>query len=55
MVQPSEELRREGEEFNPDGSFFITRNVVPRLIESGALDSDVQAMTVQDPRRFFED
>ena len=55
MVQPSEELRREREEFNPDGYLFITRNVLPRLLELGATDADVNTMMVDNPRRFFED
>ena len=55
LVQPSEELRREREEFNPDGYLFITRNVLPRLIELGATDADVNAIMVDNPRRFFED
>lgn len=53
MVQPSPELRRE--RFNPDGYLFITRNVLPRLRELGAADADIQAMMVDNPRRFFED
>ena len=55
LVQPSEELRREREAFNPDGYLFITRNVLPRLIELGATDADVNAIMVDNPRRFFED
>jgi phosphotriesterase-related protein len=55
VVQPSEELRREREAFNPDGYLFITRNVLPRLLELGASDADIQAMMVDNPRRFFED
>lgn len=55
MVQPSPELRRERERFNPDGYLFITRNVLPRLRELGAADADIQAMMVDNPRRFFED
>ena len=54
-VQPSEELRQEREQFNPDGYLFITRNVLPRLLELGATDADVQAIMVDNPRRFFED
>ena len=55
VVQPSDELRREREAFNPDGYLFITRNVLPRLLELGATDTDVQSMMVDNPRRFFED
>ena len=55
VVQPSEELRREREAFNPDGYLFITRNVLPRLLELGASQDDIDAMMVDNPRRFFED
>ncbi len=55
VVQPSEELRREREEFNPDGYLFISRNVLPRLLELGATDDDVNTIMVDNPRRFFED
>ena len=54
-VQPSPELRREREQFNPDGYLFITRNVLPRLRELSVADADIQAMMVDNPRRFFED
>ena len=53
--QPSEELRRERQQFNPDGYLFITRNVLPRLLELGATDADINAIMVDNPRRFFED
>lgn len=55
VVQPSAELRRERERFNPDGYLFITRSVLPRLQELGATAADVQAIMVDNPRRFFED
>ncbi len=55
LVQPSEELRREREAFNPDGYLFITRNVLPRLLELGAAQDDINAMMIDNPRRFFED
>ena len=54
-VQPSEELRREREQFNPDGYLFITRNVLPRLLELGATQADIDAIMVDNPRRFFGD
>ena len=54
-VQPSEELRREREQFNPEGYLFITRNVLPRLLELGATQADIDAIMVDNPRRFFED
>ena len=55
VVQPSDELRREREAFNPDGYLFISRNVLPRLVELGATDADVNTIMVNNPRRFFED
>ena len=55
VVQPSDELRREREAFNPDGYLFISRNVLPRLVELGATDADVNTIMVDNPRRFFED
>jgi phosphotriesterase-related protein len=55
VVQPSEELRREREAFNPDGYLFITRNVLPRLLELGATQADVDAIMVNNPRNFFTD
>jgi predicted metal-dependent phosphotriesterase family hydrolase len=54
-VQPSEELRRERKAFNPDGYLFITRNVLPRLLELGATQADVDAIMVDNPRNFFTD
>ena len=53
-TQPSEDLRREREQFNPDGYLFISRNVLPRLLELGASDTDVRAIMVENPRHFFE-
>ncbi len=55
IAQPSEEVRREREGFNPDGCPPITRNVLPRLIGLGATDADVKAIMVDNPRPFFED
>ena len=55
MVQPSSELRREREQFNPDGYLFITRKVLPRLRQLGATEAHIQTMMVDNPRRFFED
>ena len=55
MVQPSAELRREREQFNPDGYLFITRQVLPRLRQLGATEAHIQTMMVDNPRRFYED
>ncbi|HEY5869639.1 MAG TPA: hypothetical protein VI542_29425 [Candidatus Tectomicrobia bacterium] len=39
---------------NPEGYTFIPRRVLPRLKELGASDHDIQQITVENPRRFFE-
>ena len=49
----TEEQAEERRRFNPDGYLFITRKVLPRLKELGASDGDIQAMMVDNPRRFF--
>ena len=46
-----EERRR----INPDGYNFIPRKVLPRLKELGASEKVIQQITVENPRRFFED
>ena len=49
----TEEQAEERRRFNPDGYLFITRKVLPRLKELGGSDADIQAMMVDNPRRFF--
>ncbi|MFQ6030445.1 MAG: phosphotriesterase [Dehalococcoidia bacterium] len=39
---------------NPDGYNFIPRKVLPRLLELGASEGDLQQIMVENPRRFFE-
>jgi phosphotriesterase-related protein len=39
---------------NPDGYNFISRRVLPRLMELGATEQDIQQLMVENPRRFFE-
>ena len=39
---------------NPDGFNFIGRYVLPRLIELGATDQNINTMMVDNPRRFLE-
>ena len=39
---------------NPDGYLFITRRVLPRLIELGASQDDIHKIMTDNPRRFFE-
>ena len=39
---------------NPDGYLFITRRVLPRLLELGASEDDIHKIMVDNPRRFFE-
>ncbi len=38
---------------NPDGYNFISRRVLPRLVELGASEQDIHQITVENPRRFF--
>ena len=41
-------------ENNPDGYLWITRGVLPYLRELGVSDTAVNALMVENPRRFFE-
>ena len=54
-TQPTKELTAERQAFNPDGYLFITRQVLPRLKALGATDQDINAIMVENPRRFFDD
>ena len=48
---PEQEERRRS---NPDGYLFITRRVLPRLMELGASEGEINRIMVENPRRFFE-
>ena len=48
------EVQEERFRYNPDGYNFITRNVLPRLKESGVSDEVINQIMVENPRRFFE-
>ena len=52
-TQVTKELAEQRRAFNPDGYLFITRRVLPRLKELGATDEDINAIMVDNPRRFF--
>ncbi len=52
-TQVTKELADQRRAFNPDGYLFITRRVLPRLKELGATDQDINAIMVDNPRRFF--
>ena len=54
-TMPTPESQEDRRQFNPDGYLFITRRVLPRLRELGALEADVQQIMVENPRRFFGD
>jgi predicted metal-dependent phosphotriesterase family hydrolase len=41
-------------ESNPDGYLWISRGVLPYLRELGVSDRAVNALMVENPRRFFE-
>ncbi|MCS5667501.1 MAG: hypothetical protein NZ876_08955 [Dehalococcoidia bacterium] len=40
--------------YNPDGYNFITRNVLPRLMDQGVSEETINQIMVENPRRFFE-
>jgi phosphotriesterase-related protein len=48
-------VQEERRRANPDGYNFILRRVLPRLKELGASDQDIHQITVENPRRFFEE
>ena len=50
----SREMQEDRRRYNPDGYLFITRKVLPRLLELGATQDDVDNIMVNNPRRFFE-
>ena len=52
---PTQKLRDERQDYNPDGYLFITRHVLPYLLELGASVEDINRIMVENPRRFFED
>jgi phosphotriesterase-related protein len=54
-AQPTQQLRDERRNYNPDGYLFITRKVLPYLSELGVSDGDINQIMVDNPRRFFED
>ncbi len=50
----SAEVQAERRKLNPDEYCFIPRKVLPQLKALGASDADIRALTVDNPRRFFE-
>ena len=50
----SREIQADRRRYNPDGYLFITRKVLPRLLELGATQDDVDNIMIHNPRRFFE-
>tara|TARA_B100001123_G_scaffold357813_1_gene412236 strand:- start:8803 stop:9774 length:972 start_codon:yes stop_codon:yes gene_type:complete len=54
MFIASPEIRAERDIRNPDGWLFIYRNVLPRLRSLGVKEEEIQAIIVDNPRRFFE-
>ncbi len=52
--QPTQQLRDERQNYNPDGYLFITRRVLPYLSELGASDQDINQIMVENPKNFFE-
>ncbi len=43
-----------GREENPDGYLWLTRAVIPRLKEASVLNSGIDQMMRDNPRRYFE-
>ena len=39
---------------NPDGYNFITRKVLPRLLELGVTQDDIDKMMIHNPKQFLE-
>ena len=48
------ELENARDTNNPDGYSFVSLNVVPRLLELGASQKDIDLITVENPRQFFD-
>ena len=48
------EMQEQRRVANPDGYNFITRKVLPRLLELGASEDNIRQMMEENPRRFFE-
>jgi len=47
-------VQEERIKYNPDGYNFITRNVLPRLMDMGVSEEVINQIMVENPRRFFE-
>ena len=43
-----------GREQNPDGYLWLSRAVIPRLLESGVAESVIDRMMIENPKRYFE-
>ena len=54
LLIAAREAREMRDQNNPDGYLFITRRVLPRLLELGASEDDIHKIMVDNPRRFFE-
>ena len=54
LLIANREARQMRETLNPHGYLFITRQVLPRLRELGATETDIHNIMVDNPRRFFE-
>ena len=48
------ELENARDTNNPDGYSFVSLNDVPRLLELGASQKDIDLITVENPRKFFD-
>ena len=48
------EMRSARENNNPDNYLFIIRNVIPYMREIGVKDTDINTITIDNPRRYLE-
>lgn len=49
----SKQMQDARRQYNPDGYLFITRNVLPRLLELGVSQSTVDQIMIENPKNFF--
>ena len=54
ICRPSPEVREARRRANPDGYLFVTRKVLPRLLELGMTQETIDQIMVENPKRFFK-
>ena len=50
----NQEFQRNRRLENPDSYLFITRRVIPKLMNMGVTEETINQIMVQNPRRFFD-